>query len=128
MTKIKTRDLEGAALDWAVAEASKLDFFIEKGAILAYQAGADIPGVPYYDRIFWMPSTNWSQGGPIIEREKILISPALHGTWRASQPYSAEHYNHLHGKKPLIVAMRCYVLSKLDEEVDVPDELIGEKP
>ena len=28
-----------------------------------------------------------------------------------------------HGPTPLIAAMRCYVASKLGDEVDVPDEL-----
>ncbi len=29
-----------------------------------------------------------------------------------------------YGSTPLIAAMRCYVASKLGEEVEVPDELI----
>jgi hypothetical protein len=29
-----------------------------------------------------------------------------------------------HGHTPLIAAMRCYVASKLGEEIDVPEELI----
>gem|GEM_PF-2663022 len=31
------------------------------------------------------------------------------------------------GKTPLVAAMRCYVASKLGEEVDIPDELKTDK-
>lgn len=31
------------------------------------------------------------------------------------------------GPTPLIAAMRCYVASKLGDEVDIPEELIGDE-
>ena len=36
----------------------------------------------------------------------------------------AKSYGHAFGPTPLIAAMRCFVASKLGDEVDVPDELI----
>jgi hypothetical protein len=61
------------------------------------------------------PSTDWAQGGPIIEREKI----GLHcgdGTWGVDVGiWEASHSRCLHikrGPTPLIAAMRCYVASK----------------
>lgn len=111
MTMIKTRDLDGVALDWAVAKTFGQGTYWTSEEFLAD----------------WSPSTRWEQAGPIIEREKIMVAPDLHNTWRASQPFTADHYRHLHGPIPLVAAMRCYVYSKMGEEVDVPDELVGGK-
>lgn len=72
-------------------------------------------------------STSWALGGPIIERERI-------GLWAGEKPFHADptgwysegdfntgaHMVKAHGATPLIAAMRCYVKSKLGEEVDVP--------
>jgi len=48
------------------------------------------------------------------------------GNWVASVYNYAEADWHLHteGTTPLIAAMRCYVASKLGDEVDIPTELI----
>jgi hypothetical protein len=105
--KIKTNDLTGAALDWAVCKAGG--------------GGKDL-------KIFWSGyiefgmyhySTNWSQGGPIIEREKIQILPRS-ADWVAVRfgPGKA-----ITGTTPLIAAMRCYVASKLGDEIEIPKEL-----
>lgn len=75
-------------------------------------------------------STDWSQGGPIIEREEIGVSrrmPCMRGEeWGAHGSISAKGagYRWAAGPTPLIAAMRCYVASRLGEEVEVPDELI----
>ena len=75
-------------------------------------------------------STNWAQGGPIIEREKIAVrfEPECHwlfappeATWLANYNGVGEWY----GPTPLIAAMRCYVASKLGDTIDVPEELIN---
>ena len=97
---MKTNELTGVALDWAVAKA-----------IGEYKPVA----VPRY-------STDWAQGGPIIEREGISLDQ-YHDfpNWAASCP--PESGFNWFGPTPLIAAMRCYVASKLGDEVDVPDEL-----
>jgi hypothetical protein len=74
-------------------------------------------------------STSWSQGGPIIEREKITVGPCdTHDKFRAyahagcyaiPKPRFTQD-----GPTPLIAAMRCYVASKLGDEVEIPKELI----
>jgi hypothetical protein len=100
---MKTSELTGAALDWAVAQC---EYFPVRN-------GFD-DNCPEY-------STNWAQGGPIIERERINVDPS---------PDSPEWYGYYdnHGKwhsnsTPLIAAMRCYVANKLGDEVEIPDEL-----
>jgi len=113
--KIKTSKLTDAALDWAVCEAT--------GLLAAY------PRVRKDFALQWPstgnqhlhPSTDWSQGGPIIEREEIGIYPgATAGRWMAAF-YGAEAEQY--GPTPLIAACRCYVASKLGDEVEIPEEL-----
>jgi hypothetical protein len=102
--KIKTSELTGAALDWAVAKCEGLcegDF------------------AWYYDRRnTFKYSTDWEQGGPIIERELLLLRP-----YGLSWECSMGGINWLKGPTPLIAAMRCYVASKMGDEVEIPEEL-----
>ena len=72
----------------------------------------------------YSPSTDWSQGGPIIEREGFCIQPFKDG-WEcfvAHRLFEDDHH-HSKGPTPLIAAMRCYVASKLGDEIDLPKEL-----
>lgn len=71
----------------------------------------------------YSPSTDWAQGGPIIEREMI---ETLYDTeddpnifWYA-RPVGAVAYQE--GPTPLIAAMRCYVASKFGDTIDIPEE------
>lgn len=77
----------------------------------------------------YSPSTNWAQGGPIIEREKINLSAyeldddgASNPGWQAWPNYGMSDW-YLSGPTPLIAAMRCYVASKLGDEVEIPEAL-----
>lgn len=95
--------LSGAALDWAVA---KLEEQTPDKRLSQLQE------TPY------SPSTNWSQGGPIIERERFFLRYWTN-SWRAET-----YFYIMYGPTPLIAAMRCYVASKLGIEVEIPEELI----
>ena len=75
--------------------------------------------VYYNDR--YEPSTDWAQGGPIIEREGISIIFHEQGHWTASNLHGTVCGE---GPTPLIAGMRCLVASKLGDEVDVPEELL----
>jgi hypothetical protein len=69
----------------------------------------------------YLPSTDWAQGGPIIECEGICLHKYKDGSgWSAT--YSAQDPEQ-YGPTPLIAAMRCYVASKLGDEVEIPKEL-----
>lgn len=62
----------------------------------------------------YTPSTNWEQGGPIIEREKIAINYSV-----KRECWFAENFLETQAEKgdtPLIAAMRCYVASKQGEQ------------
>ena len=64
-------------------------------------------------------STDWAQGGPISEREKITLEWTGEG-WNAYIRHDDEYPD---GPTPLIAAMRCYVASKLGDEITIPKEL-----
>ena len=122
---MKTSELTGAALDWAVAQAQGLDYEIVDGTVVTgakrYEANR---ALDYYgcefDEVF-APSTDWAQGGPIIEAWMIDVG-TYRGAWRATRHVgSAPTYGY--GPTPLIAAMRCYVASKLGDEIELPTEL-----
>ena len=109
---MKTSELQGVALDWAVATCEGLDYF-----------EPDIgPMEPEY-------STDWSLSGPIIERERIDVLGMVKGEagpWTAClrKKDEAPPWRHItEGPTPLIAAMRCYVQSRLGDEVEIPEEL-----
>lgn len=105
-TQVSTVGLIGPALDWAVATA--------EGMNLDHEG----PAVEY--------SSNWAQGGPIIERERIdLEYNSLVQDWRAIHPkhWGEPPYASAHGGSALVAAMRAYVRSKMGDVVDVPEGL-----
>lgn len=71
------------------------------------------------------PSSDWEQGGPIIERERIWLDPVeAGGTFRGERQteagWLARAWGHVYnerGPTPLIAAMRAYVASKFGDEV-----------
>jgi len=116
---MKTSELTRAALDWAVAKAEGISLG-PRGSIVYYHEG---------EPAMWHPSTNWAQGGPIIEREELTLShsPYDHVFYGRTRPWCAEKKGRMeYGPTPLIAAMRCYVASKLGDEVEIPDQLKGE--
>jgi hypothetical protein len=117
---MKVSELQGAALDWAVAKAEELEVWREPDGIYLCEGGE----VGFMFR----PSTDWAQGGPIIEREVISLIHPKYDCWTAhcyDKTVDDESYT-LDGPTPLIAAMRCFVASKLGDEIEVPDELKGE--
>lgn len=114
--KLKTSELTGAALDWAVAKC-------EGGYAPSVDTDIDATKRINYGGMYPEWSTDWSHGGPIIEREGMLIAPDPCG-WEARHPGDDGDSTEAVGPTPLIAATRCYVASKLGDEVDVPEELM----
>ena len=118
---MKTAELTGAALDWAVATAN--------GDYPQWDAEWEVFYAANGDDMDY--STNWSQGGPIIERERIAVTPitvtvgsnAGKREWFANYMDNGQAGPWADGDTPLIAAMRCYVASKLGDEVEIPKEL-----
>jgi hypothetical protein len=105
-------------LDWLVATLERLGVYIPAYADhpwLAIRSETGIYRCPSY-------SADWAHGGPIIEREYIELHTYSANddgiiTWRAN--------DYMDGPTPLIAAMRCFVASRLGDEVEVPREISG---
>jgi hypothetical protein len=117
--KIKTSELTEAVLDWAVGKC-------EGDASLGWTCGGTKRTALLCIEKTWRkfsPSTNWAQGKPIIEREAIQLTPDEYTqTWSAYTTNEGNPYECV-GTTPLIAAMRCYIASKLGDEVEIPKEL-----
>lgn len=118
---MKVSELQGAALDWAVAKCEGGEgFWYDTIATHWIKIdGADRALSKGWAQSF-TPSTNWAQGGPIIEREKIALS---YDTERFGWVASFYDGDDVFGGTPLIAAMRCYCCAKLGDEIDIPEEL-----
>lgn len=115
--KIKTSELSGPALDWAVA---KCEGYIDDSCSWLYAATVeDVAEGSYH------PSVDWSIAGPIIEREEISLirewSTCGHQWWGFTK---LRPLNRAYGGDQLIAFMRCYVDCKLGSEVEIPEELL----
>jgi hypothetical protein len=119
---MKTSELTGAALDWAVHKAEGRN--IELHMFWEYRT---------HNNMFHY-STDWAQGGPIIEREGIELLcnttaeeakrfiEGTHADWRAAKRPINRNVRSF-GPTPLIAAMRCFVTFCLGDEVEIPEEL-----
>lgn len=140
---MKTAELTGSALDWAVAKCEWVPWTFETATT------AEIISDCHY-------STDWAAAGPIIERERISIIrmedgsiPDKDGYWQcvyAPRWAAVVGYKHtmstvfpsymgvigegyevdseaLIGSTPLEAAMRTYVAKRLGNDIEVPGEL-----
>ena len=113
---MRTAELTGITLDWAVA---KCEGVINGNAL----------DVGFILEFGYTPSTDWEQGGAIIECERLSITPR-DGYWEAyyhDNLFKDDGSDYFKiGTTPLIAAMRCYVASKMGDYIEVPKELQGE--
>lgn len=121
--KVKTGELTAFALDWAVAQAEGLPALIYPTA--PRYVYIDLPGRgcgPY------MPSHAWAEGGPLIEKYALTLTPfsmEFSGPphyWTA-QPWD-ERTLPADGQTALIAACRAIVFARLGDTVSVPKELM----
>jgi len=122
--KHKTAELEGALLDYAVAMANGMNVTAEhcglsqsRKFVRVKLPEGDPSGLIFID---FSPSTDWGQGGPIIERERISFQAAESGGWYTYFDHPTERDATAAGPTALIAAMRAYVASKLGDEVELP--------
>jgi hypothetical protein len=129
LIKIKVANLEDAALDWAVAKTKGLKPVIIDGQVWVIAWGrTSPPPVPF------RPSTDKNDGWSFIESEKIATWADAEQWWATfpdttgytgSATYiDVTDFESVAGPTLLIAAMRCYVASKLGNEIDVPEELL----
>lgn len=106
MAQFNVSQLTGVALDWAVWKIDHSHASTDDELLAALRP--------------FNPSTNWAQGGPIIEREKISIDWFSNGSCAAT--INGCGFVGF-GDSVLEAAMRCYVASKMGDVVDIPDDL-----
>jgi hypothetical protein len=110
---VKVNDLESKFLDWVVAKCLGATWEIDyTGGYFIWPTTYSVSAPSY--------SSDWAVGGPIIEREKIQILPR-NADWVAVRygPGKA-----ITGPTPLVAAMRCFIASKLGDEVEVHPSLL----
>lgn len=147
MAIVKVSELQGVALDWAVARAEAYAWEIESGA---YGSGMHVviklPEPSIERRQVFKPSKDWAQGGLLIKKYNVMLSPptsAVHrnygymdkrngyeeaGFWGTT--IFAKERKHRraafhHKDDPLIPAMQAIVQLEFGDEIEVPDELIS---
>ena len=118
MKQIKVSETTPVQLDWLASKCAgdfALYHDIEDG-----QRFLNL----WVDSAFLHYSSNWANGGPIIEREGIALRPNG-ATWVAyAKGKLVDIVYPMEGPTPLIAVCRCYVASKLGDVVEVPDELV----
>lgn len=128
--KIKTSELTGVALDWAVAKCEgATDLWFDTVATYWVKLNGKDRALRYgWAGMSYLPSTDWAHGGPIIARIKGFEVKQ----WLESKPeLCCESQIHNYegdwiqfGPTPLIASMRCYVASKLGDAVEIPEGLM----
>jgi len=104
---MKTSDLTGPLLDYWVAKIEGCE----------HMCALD------WDYDGFEPSTNWAQGGPLIEKYGIYVAPGTDNKIVAFCQHEGKCPTQF-GDNRLIAGMRCIVASKFGDEV--PDIAEGE--
>ena len=115
---MKTSELTGSALDWAVAKCEGWD--TTNPNWMSRNNLVDDGSLELIELKSYSPSTDWSVGGPIIERE--LLDLYANGVWVAENNVRPTTIS-VEGPTPLVAAMRCFVASRLGDEIEIPQEL-----
>ncbi|MDE9517862.1 DUF2591 domain-containing protein [Xenorhabdus bovienii] len=127
--KLPTKILIGPVLDWAVAKSINED-------IQEFELN-DISPIYTTDGYPYQPSSNWSQGGPLLEDHAVMLFCGEDCQWYAfnnCNEYNPFYVNNFvnctlsdasaYGDTPLIAVCRAIVISHFGDNVDIPDELI----
>lgn len=142
---MKASKLIGTQLDWAVAKCEEINSQICRTNSCAEEKQGIKTHAIKYNQTWnaqrlerwstYAPSTDWSQSGPIIEREGIELlcnlttteasrfSGGASADWQAFHRSDRRTEARQFATTPLIAAMRCYVARKLGDEVEIPEEL-----
>lgn len=126
LIEVKTADLTGHALDWAVAQAEGLEVFL---------VGPQY-NVPW--RVFWKkrgqalqwdvlynPHQDWALGGLLIEKNMVSLHcpQSTDDVWAAWVITDKGEFCQP-GDTALVAACRAIVSAKLGDTVQVPKELM----
>lgn len=150
--KIKTSELIGAALDWAVAKAEGVAVVTDPNSPSCRQMVEDAEAINGW--YCYSPSTDWSQGGPPIESNQVFLDPPhdmhranydektgkVKGCWETYESWHATvsarvrtlppkiegfpgRVGRGEGETALIATCRAIVTSVFGDEIEIPQEL-----
>ena len=127
--KIKTTELEGAALDWAVAQCEEE---YNEEMIVSISMGGRVNVMIEPDTCYhYRPSTDWSQCGPLIERYNIhlecgpLDKVGAQVSWEATvMDFETMTCDSAEGDTPLVAVCRAVVCGLIGDTVEVPESLL----
>ena len=144
--EVKTAELVGQALDWAVASATEAWEFahewfptmtLDPRFIGIRNVAVDgcvwlEPRNPFrQDPQPFRPSTDWALGGPLLEKFNSLIDSHLMDVaakdhCSCDELIFSEHYRPFYSEISLPKICRAIVAAKLGDVVHVPKELIND--
>ena len=134
--EVKTAELKGVALDWAVAHATKAwtwahEWYPTMTLDPTFRGVSDnapggrvrlVPNNPMrQDSQPFNPSTDWAQGGRLIEKHVTALNQSGTESWWAH----AEDRLGL-GSAPLIAACRAIVAANIGATASIPKELCND--
>ncbi|WP_210014968.1 phage protein NinX family protein [Pseudomonas palmensis] len=125
LIEVKTADLVGEQLAWAVAEAEGLDVHVAKphygtpARVFVQYRGESTERCERYD-----PHESWALGGRLIQQHQVnLHAPQTSDDcWAAWVTIRGKDFCH-GGWQPLAAACRAIVATKFGDTVQVPKEL-----
>ena len=120
MAKVLTNTLIGAHLNWAVAYALGYPKGSPKTLL-----GKRCKGFGT-SKIEWEPSTNWGQGGLLLEQFQCWPSRYYGTPHNPDEEFKATiGLSYARGKTALIAAMRCIVKHMVGGEIDIPEDVLS---
>ena len=111
--EVKTAELTGPALDYAVAMAFGNPVRVPVGDVVWSEWHGS-----------YAPSINWAQGGPLIDACDVWLSDDEREHIASTCPHVNEFIKT--GPTKLIAACRAIVYAKLGDVVKVPKEIIND--
>jgi hypothetical protein len=139
--KIKTADLKGIALDWAIAQCDPfcegLKFGIREGVMCGYGEGVGvcvfIVGPSFSKQMqarkkfphasVYCPTFDWAQAGPFVKQISTLTQ--RDGIWRAQCKDRSGLSLEGKGETDQLAILRAVAIAHHGYEVDVPDEFLN---
>lgn len=125
LIEVKTADLLGEQLAWAVAKAEGLDVHVAKphygtsARVFVQYRGEVIERCERYN-----PQESWVLGGPLKTKHQIGDCP-VRGGWAASPGRPNEPTDWLIGATPLVAICRAVITKITGWTVQVPKELMS---
>lgn len=125
--EVKTSELIGAALDWAVGYAVRSNHL----GVGSWQGSREAWLCDWSVQACYSPSTDWADGGPLIDKYQLDLTFERKGLMYAYQCQDdglpiivTEDVFGSYGPTHLIAVCRAIVNATLGETVSIPSELM----